>query len=793
MFGRKSLALTVVLAALLLATMVVLAQVPPPVRDDPLVRMPGTQPNPENNVDINEADVCLRCHQGYNSAVEPGFNWNGSMMAQAARDFLLWPAMTVAIQDSMYALDGNPNAGDICERCHFPGGWLGGRSDPANASAMRLDDFDGVTCDFCHRMYDPFFVDTHAGTREGNDWLNYWDETNLSDWPSAAEALLTFNEDVIQAQGTFMFNGDSFFGADNRPVSPDYVENGSGQYFVSELEPRRASFADAQEGHDRLYSRYHKSRYFCNSCHDVSNPALHNLGADPADPLPTEEDPAYSYYHVERTWSEFAISAYGQQAGAPGLGPFAPDQFETSYANDYIAKCQDCHMRDVVGQGSDSNNAILRPDGSIEHPLSGQPLHDLTGGNAWVSWVLASAIPGSPNYDQTNHDLLYQGALTLTLDLEQGLGITPTMLLAGSERAKQQLDLAATIQNVAYDAGTDQLHYRIQNQTGHKLISGYPEGRRMFVNIRAYSGGTLVHEINPYDHAVGTLKGLPGAPLAVNEEHLDELVYEAKTSLDPAAGETTFHFVLSTGRYKDNRIPPKGFLIAQAAERLIDPVWEGVSRPDYFSAAEYAGGYDDVSVPLPDGLGIDAIEVNLYYQTTSREYIQFLRHEINATPGHLTLPPEAYVAQTDPFFEQLRAWGDTIWDLWAHNKDVPGGAPYLMAQAAIDVVPPICQPPVPALLSAQSGAAEAILTWSDEHSADSQVMGYRLYYDQAGKTQFVAETGPVTSYTDTGLTPGEQYCYYVTSIYADCESELSNMSCMVADYPYHIYLPVIAR
>ena len=57
-------------------------------------------------------------------------------------------------------------------------------------------------------------------------------------------------------------------------------------------------------------------------------------------------------------------------------------------------------MRDVVGVGADMNDAVLRPDDSIEHPNSGQPLHDLTGGNAWVSWVLASAISGSSNYDE---------------------------------------------------------------------------------------------------------------------------------------------------------------------------------------------------------------------------------------------------------------------------------------------------------------------------------------------------------------------------------------------------------
>jgi hypothetical protein len=95
-----------------------------------------------------------------------------------------------------------------------------------------------------------------------------------------------------------------------------------------------------------------------------------------------------------------------------------------------------------------------------------------------------------------------------------------------------------------------------------------------------------------------------------------------------------------------------------------------------YTADETLGGYDDVSLAIAPHA--DNVELRLYYQTTSREYIRFLQGEINGTGG--TLPTEAYVAQTDPFFAQLRAWGDTIWALWEHNKDVPGAAPYLMAQ-----------------------------------------------------------------------------------------------------------------
>ena len=69
-----------------------------PVVDDPLVRMPGTQPG---QVALQAPTRCLNCHAGYDTAVEPGFNWMGSMMAQSARDFLFWSCMTVSAQDSI--------------------------------------------------------------------------------------------------------------------------------------------------------------------------------------------------------------------------------------------------------------------------------------------------------------------------------------------------------------------------------------------------------------------------------------------------------------------------------------------------------------------------------------------------------------------------------------------------------------------------------------------------------------------------------------------------------------------
>jgi hypothetical protein len=527
----------------------------------------------------------------------------------------------------------------------------------------------------------------------------------------------------------------------------------------------------------------------CATCHDVSNPILANLGADPTQPLPSELNSAFSYLHVERTFSEFMLSAYGQQGGAATN----PD-FQAQGAPDipHAAKCQDCHMRDVVGQGADKRDAVLRPNESVEHPQSGQPLHDLTGGNAWVSWVLASATPGSPNFIQYNADQLNQGPGVLTLDLTQGEGIDPAALLAGVDRAKQQLLLAATIKNLTYDSVTGALSFQVQNNSAHKLISGFPEGRRMFVNIKAYSGGSLVYEANPYDVANGTLKGLdypyqpdPGGvvdvpvPLVAHEAYVDELVYEMKPSSTDLTGEAkTFHFALATGRYKDNRIPPKGFDIGGAAARVSVPVWHGIEDPNYFTGAEYGGGYDEVSLTIP--AGADYVEVSLYYQTTSREYIEFLRDEINGT-GNLTLSspapsgePDAYVVQSDPFFSQLKAWGDTIWNLWTHNMNVDGAAPFLMTQATVGGGT-VCTAPTPTLQSATPGHTEVTLAWSDE--ATNGALGYNVYYDQAGKAQLVADVGDTTTHTDTGLTNGVEYCYKVTAYDANCESGYSNILC----------------
>jgi hypothetical protein len=154
------------------------------------IQQPGTQPGQVGNLET--PDKCDNCHGGYNRAVEPAFNWRGSMMANAGRDPIFWATVAVAEQD----FDG---AGDLCIRCHSTAGWMAGRSTPTDGSGLMAGDADGVDCDTCHKMTNPNDSE-HLGVMDApflaNDELTpatgYYGSGMLSIW-SSAQKLGPFN------------------------------------------------------------------------------------------------------------------------------------------------------------------------------------------------------------------------------------------------------------------------------------------------------------------------------------------------------------------------------------------------------------------------------------------------------------------------------------------------------------------------------------------------------------------------------------------------------------------------
>jgi hypothetical protein len=642
------------------------------------IQQPGTQPQQITN--LESPDKCDNCHGGYNPSVEPAHNWRGSMMAHAGRDPIFWATLAIGEQD----FDG---AGDLCIRCHSTGGWLAGRSTPTDGSGLAAGDSDGVECDFCHKLTNP----------DDSEWLG------------------------VQF-APFLANDLGDLGSDPNNVIGYY---GSGMASISSGNEKLGPYLDPAARHQFLQSEFHRSVDFCGTCHDVSNAAVgnlaHNYGAQPtADPVvangtlggPVDGKAAfnnvpYKYGIVERTFSEYKSGLISQTRvrDYPNLpADLQAGALQAGYASALVAgtggdyedgapryfTCQTCHMRPVNGPGCNKAGAPVRKD---------LPLHDMTGGNYWM--------PVAIQYLDSLGKLRLGGGLTATQIAALNDGIL---------RAQKQLNEAATLV-VSGDT------LKVVNHTGHKLISGYPEGRRMWLYVTWFDdSGTVVREDGAYGPIGVTVTNPAGGVVEVEslldpgdpntkvyEAHygltqewasqLISLGYSANLALSydrytgeadfslgqlasspPGTEHETFHFVLNNTVVKDNRIPPYGMAYEAARVRNALPV----------PANQYGGGpiynyFDEVGLNPPSGATYATID--LLYQPTSWEYIQFL-----------------YLANNgqNPF---LANEGVNMLDAWlnAGTADVRMAKPYVMASTVWG------EPPVPPAIQM---VVDSLTTWS---------------------------------------------------------------------------------
>jgi hypothetical protein len=598
----KSLVLTSILFSFLLVVASAALVVPTDVQQ------PGTQPREVST--LESPDKCDNCHGGYNSTVEPAYNWRGSMMAQATRDPIFWATVAVAEQD----FDG---VGDLCLRCHTPDGWLSGRSTPTDGSGLLSSDTEGVACDLCHKMTNPDNSE-HLGLQ----------------------------------LPPFMANDKD---------SPATGYYGGGMYSVWSGSDKLGPYSDSNARHQFLQSRFHRSVDFCGTCHDVSNPVVGDLAHNNGAQVPLEAGAfsgvpgaavnakaafnnfPFQYGIVERTFSEHragllsrtlvsdystlpldlrngAIKAAYQSAIVAGTGGNYQDGTPRYFS------CQTCHLRPVTGQGCNKNPAVRKD----------LPLHDMTGGNYW--------IPDAIKY------LDVQGKLRL------GGGLTATQIAAlnaGKNRALKQLRQAPSLTVTGNTV-------KVVNHSGHKLISGYPEGRRMWLNIKWYDGGgSLLREDGKY----GTLGVRIGgtethvktilypddsntkiyeAHYAVTQEWANQLLslgypqslplsFDRETgdvaytlgqlaSQPPGTYHESFRFALSNYVAKDNRIPPYGMSYDEARKRNALP-----TPANQYGNPGPGGVYDYWdSFGLNPPAGAVRATINLLYQPTSWEYVQFL-------------------------------------------------------------------------------------------------------------------------------------------------------------------------
>ncbi len=401
--------------------------------------------------------------------------------------------------------------------------------------------------------------------------------------------------------------------------------SGNGYYIIDSLDWRRGQYADADPPHNWYYSPYHRDAAMCGTCHDVSNPVFTIDGNGKYQPnsfdTPSPDFDTYTMFPVERTYSEWKMSEYNSAAGV-----YAP-QFGGNV--DTVRVCQDCHMQTVTGKAAKGGTPTRDNVGK----------HDLTGGNTFTPLMIDRAFPGD--------------------------NVDPVALDSGIARATTMLQLAATMDLSASDDGTNhEVDVEITNQTGHKLPSGYPEGRRIWIAVQAYSEtDQLLYASGAYDTST-----------AVLDHDVDLKVYQIKpgisTTLAPVVGEAagpSFHFVLNDTIYSDNRIPPRGFTNANFAAIQSPPV-----------AYTYADGqyWDNTLYTIPGAAA--KVRVTLYYQTTSKEYVEFLQTE-NTTND----------------------WGDSLYTFWtAYGQSLP----VAMVTDSLSLTPiqTTNQPPVLASIGPQS-------------------------------------------------------------------------------------------
>ncbi len=361
---------------------------------------------------------------------------------------------------------------------------------------------------------------------------------------------------------------------------------------------KRGPYDDAFAAlHDWLPSPFHREAALCGTCHDLSNPVFTRQPDGTYAPNPFNQPaPGTGVNELmpeQRTYSEWFFSAFNTPEGV-----YAP-QFGGNRL--YVSTCQHCHMPAVTGKG------CVLDDAPVRHDLA---RHDFAGGSTWMLGVMLEVDPQAD----------------------------PLAIQAGINKARYMLQNAASIE-LSHSAA--QLFVKVTNYTGHKLPTGYPEGRRMWLNVRFYDASdVLLAESAAYDPDTATLTEDPAAK-----------VYEARLGISPAVAAlvglpagTEFHLVLNSMIKKDNRIPPLGFSNA---------AYEWFGMPPI--GATYADGqnWDLTAYDLP--VGAVRAEVRLYYQTASREYIEFLRDE--GIPGGA---------------------GDTLYALWAGSGKSP---PELMASA----------------------------------------------------------------------------------------------------------------
>jgi len=381
--------------------------------------------------------------------------------------------------------------------------------------------------------------------------------------------------------------GDARYAIDDvLGLDGDVPKRGPWDYQVGEP-PKHGFAVDTYVGSSRM----------CGTCHDVTTGQTRVDADGNSLGVPFGE---------QRTYSEWLGSELSKEG--PGF-----------------KSCMDCHMPAVAGV---AGCAEFESQG--ERHATGGRRHDLAGANRRMVELLKQVYGDAG--EKAVADVFFDIALA---SVDRTLAEAATLEVSGPA----EVDLGV---------GLTELAVKVTNNTGHKLPTGYSEGRVMWLEVTGRYGEQVVYASGRWIEG----KGLEGDP--------QQRTYEARAV--EHSSQVGFHLLRNNTWLVDSRIPPKGL----KKDLETDPVGDRYALlPDQtwpnFDAVSYGFPGAAVVDATPDDAGDDVmtLSVRLLYVLNTPEYVQFLADE-NSTneAGQVVADLFAGLGPVAPL--ELAAWSQTV-------------------------------------------------------------------------------------------------------------------------------------